>query len=836
MAGAQADLRAAFCEALDRKTPQARADYLDLACAGKPELRSRLEALLRAHEEASGFLAEPAPSPAGTVAGAIREGPGTIIGAYKLLEQIGEGGFGLVFMAEQQQPVRRKVAVKVLKPGMDTRQVIARFEAERQALALMDHPNIARVLEASATETGRPYFAMELVRGVPITDYCDQNRLDTRERLELFMHVCQAVQHAHHKGIIHRDIKPSNVMVTLHDDVPVVKVIDFGIAKALGQQLTDKTLYTAFAQLVGTPLYMSPEQAQLSGLDIDTRSDIYSLGVLLYELLTGTTPFDKERLRTAGYDEMRRVIREEDPPKPSTRVSTLGQAAATVSERRQSNPRGLSRLFRGELDWIVMKALEKDRNRRYETASAFAVDLDRYLKDEPVAACPPSARYRLGKFARRNRGPVVAASLVLLALVVGVIGTSFGLLQARNATDAERLSKETAQRRLTQIEKANEILGSIFKDLNPQAAEKEDKPLQALLGERLDQASAQLEGEVIGDPLAVARMQLTLGESQLGLGYAEKGIHLLSKARMTFTAQLGPDHPDTLRSMSSLAEGYKDAGRLDLALPLQEETLKRRKAQLGPDHPDTLTSMNNLAWCYQTVDKLEKALPLYEETLKRRNAQLGPDHPDTLESMNNLAVGYQLAGKLEKALPLYEETLKRRKAKLPSDHPQTLYSMNCLAWGYEGAGKLEKALPLYEETLKLHMAKLGPEHAYTLKVMNNLGRAYIRVGNTAKAEPLLRKCLAIDENKEPDAWTTFDAKSLLGAALLGQKEYAEAEPLLLAGYQGMQEREAKIPRTYRVRLIEDLERLVQLYEATGNKEKAKAWQKKLAEAKDKRKD
>ena len=331
------------------------------------------------------------------------ERPGTIIGPYKLLEQIGEGGFGLVFMAEQQQPVRRKVALKILKPGMDTRQVIARFEAERQALALMDHPNIARVLDAGETGSGRPHFVMELVKGVPITDYCDQSRLTTRERLALFTHVCHAVQHAHHKGIIHRDLKPSNVMVTLHDGVPVVKVIDFGIAKALGQQLTDKTLFTGFAQMVGTPMYMSPEQAQLSGLDIDTRSDIYSLGVLLYELLAGVTPFDRERLRTVGYDEMRRIIREEDPPSPSTRLSTLGQAAVTVSAERQSDPKRLCRLLRGELDWIVMKALEKDRNRRYETANELARDVDRYLKDEPVQACPPSAWYRFRKFTRRHK-------------------------------------------------------------------------------------------------------------------------------------------------------------------------------------------------------------------------------------------------------------------------------------------------------------------------------------------------------------------------------------------------------------------------------------------------
>jgi eukaryotic-like serine/threonine-protein kinase len=410
-----------------------RAAYLDKMCAGDAPLRERVEELLMANDSAGAFLKElatgageaEAPSgPSGTIrlAHIPTEKPSDRIGRYKLLQQIGEGGCGVVYMAEQQEPVRRQVALKVIKLGMDTKSVIARFEAERQALALMDHPNIAKVLDAGATETGRPYFVMELVRGIKITDYSDENHLSTRERLDLFVQVCQAIQHAHQKGIIHRDIKPSNILVTHNDGVPMPKVIDFGIAKATQQPLTDKTLFTAFDQFIGTPAYMSPEQAEMNAAGIDMRSDIYSLGILLYELLTGTTPWDAKSLMEGGLEAIRRIIREEEPVSPSNRLSTM--AAADLSElakRRRTEALKLSGTVRGELDWIVMKCLEKDRSRRYETASGLASDVQRHLRNELVLARPASPLYRLRKLVRRNKMIVVAASAVLAGLLMGLL-------------------------------------------------------------------------------------------------------------------------------------------------------------------------------------------------------------------------------------------------------------------------------------------------------------------------------------------------------------------------------------------------------------------------------
>jgi hypothetical protein len=456
-----------FAQALEKQSPAERGCFLDSACRDLPGMRTEVDSLLRAYERAGDFLVRTLPVPVTEIE---LEPKGTKIGRYRLVERLGEGGFGMVYMAEQEAPVQRKVALKIIKPGMDTKEVIARFEAERQALALMNHPNIARVLDGGATHSGRPYFVMELVPGISITDYCDQHSLSPATRLELFVKVCQAVQHAHEKGIIHRDIKPSNVLITLQDGEPVPRVIDFGVAKALGQKLTEKTLFTAFQQMVGTPAYMSPEQADMSGLDIDTRSDIYSLGVLLYELLTGVTPFDLETLGRAGLDEIRRMIRETEPPKPSTRLRTLSDGLTNVTNRGYTEPGVLNRFVRGDLDWIVMKCLEKDRARRYETANGLATEIRRFLNHEPVTAGPPTTLYRARRFVCRHKGGLaVTGALAVLVTACVVVSTWQAVTASRNAAEARRLAarasklaEEEASLRERALELAEQIRQNLY--------------------------------------------------------------------------------------------------------------------------------------------------------------------------------------------------------------------------------------------------------------------------------------------------------------------------------------------------------------------------------------
>jgi eukaryotic-like serine/threonine-protein kinase len=860
-----------FHDALS-KSPAERAAFLDAACAGQPELRAAVEALLAAHDASGGLLDRPpiqvvdpepgepnyggtgeyTPQPIRTTDHRPEVQPGLVIaGRYVLQQKIGEGGMGEVWVAKQTEPVKRKVALKLIKTGMDSRAVLTRFEQERQALAMMDHPNIARVLDGGLTPTGQPFFVMELVNGLPLTKFCDEARLGIRERLELFATICQAVQHAHHKGIVHRDLKPANILVTVIDGRGVPKVIDFGVAKATAGKLTDESMSTQFGAVVGTLEYMSPEQAGFSGIDIDTRADIYSLGVILYELLTGLKPIDAGRLKKAAFNEMIRIIREEEPSRPSTRLST-DESLPSLAALRQTEPKKLMAILRGELDWVVMKCLEKKRDRRYETANGLARDIQRYLADEAVEARPPSAGYRLGKLLKRNKGSVVAASLVLLALLVGMTGTTWGLFEAKRqeqiardeasekeqaradeaeqrsvaegqkekalrAAAAEKAANGQAQKRLKQIEKANDILGSIFENLDPKEIARAERPLQAILVEKLDKAVAQLEGESIGDPLVVASMQGKFGRSLFGLGEYGKAVVLLEKARATFQAKLGREHPSTLTSMNNLAGAYQDAGKLALALPLYEETLKLRKAKLGAEHPDTLTTMNDLAVAYQAAGKRDLALPLLEETLKLTKAKLGAEHPDTLTTMNNLAVAYQAAGKLDLALPLYEETLKLTKARLGPYHPHTLASMNNLAMVYRAAGKLALALPLYEETLKLRKAKLGPEHPSTLGSMNNLAAAYQAAGKLDLALPLFEETLKLMKAKlDPEHPDTLASMNGLAAAYLAAGKLDLAVPLF---EETLKLRKAKLGAEHPDTLT-SMNDLAQAYQAAGKRDLA----------------
>jgi eukaryotic-like serine/threonine-protein kinase len=672
--------------------------------------------------------------------------------------------------------------------------------------------------------------------------------------------VCQAVQHAHQKGIIHRDIKPTNVLVTLHDGTPLVKIIDFGIAKALGQQLTDKTLFTGFAQMIGTPLYMSPEQTALSNADVDTRSDIYSLGVLLYELLTGTTPFDKERLKEAGYDEIRRIVREEEPPKPSTRISTLGQAATTLSAQRRSDPKRLSQLCRGELDWIVMKALEKDRNRRYESASAFAADVQRYLHDEPVQACPPSAWYRCRKFARRNKGPVLAASLLVLALVVGMLGTTWGLVHADKArqdavnaqqaeelrAEGERQAKDEAQAVLAFVE------NRVFAAARPQGI---DGGLGAdvTLRKAVESAVQFVEKSFPNQPLIEARLRLTLGTSFSHLGDARTAAEQFETARLLFARHLGADHPSTLWAMNDLAASYQELSRFDDALKLHEQTLALRRSKLGPDDPGTFGSIVNIALCYYelgrytdalqryeaalalmrvkipdepftfsgmaglascyfALDRHDDALKLREETLALRKAKLEPDHPDTLASMAHLADSYHALGRHDDALKLRQETLELRTAKLRPDHPHTLQSMNALADSYFALGQYAGALKLREQTLALQKAKLPPNHPDTLASMGNLVISYHAAGRYADALKLAKQTLALKRAKlgidHPSTLTSMQNLTICYTAA-GQHTDAlklRKETLALA--------QAKFGRTHRVTL-QNMGNLANSYDYLG---------------------
>ncbi len=729
---------------------------------------------------------------------------GTQIGQrYQIIQKLGEGGMGQVWLANQSNPVKRKVAIKLIKTGMDSKAVLSRFEQERQALAMMDHPNIAKVLDAGVTEQGNPYFVMELVNGTALTKFCDTNKFTPKQRLELFIPICHAVQHAHQKGIVHRDLKPANILVAMVDGNPTPKIIDFGVAKATGGKITDSSMSTQLGAIIGTLEYMSPEQAGLSTEDIDTRSDIYSLGVILYELLTGLRPFDSNRLQKALLAELHRIIHEEVPSKPSTRVSSA-EGADSLALCRMTEPKKLAAMLRGELDWIVMKCLEKSRDRRYETANALCRDLQRFLADEPIEARPPSFGYLAGKFLQRNKAAAGATLLIAVCLILGVIGTTLGRweaqaqrdvaklaledeakqrqeadrqrLSAEAAAEAERLAREQEQKRLQQVLKSNTALASIFKVLNPFEKADDDQPLNIVLGEQLVQVTNDLEAGTLGDPVAIAGLQVTLGKALYYLGYPQEALRLFRTAVGIYDSNRLLDSTDGGEARSNLAATYRETIGPSEALPLLEAELQGRTKRLGPNDESIATVLEQMGLCYRDLDKHKQAMELHQEALRIRTAKLGEDHPRTLNSQSNLAEAYSLLGKTELALPLFERASIERPNANDFD---SLERMSSLASQYLQNQEGKKALEIYQSIFNRRKELLGASHPGTLRSMYSVANSLRDLGETDSAISLTQELNQLVQKrfgqKHPQ---TLDAKFLLALLLNEKEQFDTAIPMI----------------------------------------------------------
>jgi serine/threonine protein kinase/Tfp pilus assembly protein PilF len=710
-----------FLDALDVDASD-RAAFITDRCAGDVDLVEDVQALLAAHL-AQGIFEQPAPPVHAALGQAAPPGepPLKQVGPYRILELLGEGGMGEVWLAEQREPVRRRVALKVIKLGMDTREVVARFESERQALAMMDHPGIAKVLAAGATDAGRPYFVMELVRGVPVTEYCDAHRFTTSQRIDLFAQVCRAVQHAHLKGVIHRDIKPSNVLVAEQDGQPVPKIIDFGIAKAVHGDLTDSTLVTRLGQLIGTPAYMSPEQAEGTGLDVDTRTDVYSLGVLLYELLVGALPFDVKAVADAA---VRSAIRDTEVPRPSTRLTGLGHDRDTVASYRGTSPDALRRELRDDLDWIILKALEKDRGRRYETPGAFADDLERRLASEPVLARPPSTTYRAKKFLRRHRVGVGLLSLAFVALVA--FGVTVSVQSARIARERDKAVQ------------VSQFLEDLFSASDPFANTRRDT---LNIGEFVTLGAERVHTELLDQPEVQAQMLTVLGRVQRNLGKLPEARELLEEAQELWTAIYGADSREALGNQQLLAFTLADARESEEAIELFTRTIEgRRRAGLdrGTGMADALTGLGN---ALQSAGRFEGAEAAYREGLAVIRAAPDRDAAKLAANLNNLGTILVRQARYDEAEPLLREAVDIGREELDPDHPTLSSYLNNLAFLLEELGRLDEAEALHREALAIARSRFGAEHAQIARSLNNLGVVLLEKEQYQEAESLLTEAV-----------------------------------------------------------------------------------------------